>query len=153
MAMTPAEQSRPARKWPRSGSGVEEPFWAAAVAIVFLAGIIMLAKSALEVARTVASDGSDSASDVLPSLALCVLGMVIVIALLTAFWGHPRTRSAAASASFAIMKALMFLAGVVLFLGGALQIIKTTEFVEQVALALIALFYTVTPLSLHFIRT
>jgi hypothetical protein len=119
MAMTPSEQSRPTRKWPSSGAWVEEPLWAAAVVIVFLAGLSMLAKGAPEVARTVASDGSDSTSDVLPPLALCVLGLVIVVALLIAFGGHPRTRSAAASASFAIMRALMFLAGVVLFLGGS----------------------------------
>ena len=45
----------------------------------------------------------------------------------------------------------MFLAGIILFMGGALQIIKTTGFIEQIAVALLALFYTATPLCLHFI--
>ena len=151
MAMTPSEQSRPARKWRSSGRWAEEPFWAAAVVILFLAGLIMLAKGSLTIAQTAASDGSELVSDFLAPMASCVLGTVIVAALLTVFGRHPRPRSAAASAAFAIMRALMFLAGAVLFLGGALQIIKTTEFVEQAALAMLALFYMVTPLCLHFI--
>ena len=151
MAMTPAERSRPGRKWLGSGIRVEEPFWAAAVVLVFLLGLSVLARSTLVVTQTMASDGSDSTLVFVLPLTGCVLGLVIVVGLLIAFGQHPRTRSDVASVSFTVMKALMFLAGIILFLGGALQIIRTTGFIEQIAVALLALFYTATPLCLHFV--
>jgi len=151
MAMTPAEPSRPRRKWPSSGPWVEEPFWAGVVILLFFAGLIVLAQGALAVSRMTASGGPAPASDFLPHFAVCVLGIAMVVGLLMTFAQHPRTRSDAATASFRIMKTLMFVAGIVLFLGGALQIIRTTEFAQQIALALLSLFYVVTPLSLHFV--
>ena len=153
MAMTPAEPSRPGRKWPGSSAtaSMREPFWAAVVVLVFILGLYVLARSTMTLAQTIASNESDSALDLLLPLAGCVGGAAIAFVLLLVFGAHPRTRSGAASASFTIMKTLMFLAGIILFLGGALQIIKTTGFVEQIAVALLALFYTATPLCLHFI--
>jgi len=153
MAMTPAEPSRPGRKWPGSSAtaSMREPFWAAVVVLVFMLGLYVLARSTMTLAQTIASNESDSTLDLLSPLAGCVGGGAVVFALLLVFGAHPRTRPGAASASFAVMKALMFLAGIILFTGGALQIIKTTEFIEQIAVALLALVYTATPLCLHFI--
>jgi len=153
MAMTPAEPSRPGRKWPGSSAtaSMREPFWAAVVVLVFMLGLYVLARSTMTLAQTIASNESDSILDLLLPLAGCVGGAAIAFVLLLVFGAHPRTRSGAASASFTIIKTLMFLAGIILFLGGALQIIKTTELIEQIAVALLALFYTATPLCLHFI--
>lgn len=150
MAMIPAEKSRPARRWPSSGTGVEEPFWAVVIVVFFLGALFLLAKGALDIAPMIASEGDDSAGERFVPLAMFIVGVIVVIGLITTFGRHPRTRSAMASATFAAIKAVMFLAGIVLFLGGALRVIETTEFVEQVTLAMLSLFFLATPLYLHF---
>jgi len=102
---------------------VEEPFWGAVVVIVFMSGMIILAKSALVLAEGIGSHMSDSLTDLALPAAGCVLGSIIVIGLLIAFGHQPRTRSGSATASFAAMRVLMFVGGIVLFLGGALRMI------------------------------
>lgn len=148
--MTPAEPSRPGRKWSSSRMGAEGPFWAGVTVLLFLAGLILLAGSSLKASRMLASGDSVSSSEVLLPTVGCLAGTVLIIALLTAYARHPRTRSDAATTSFTVMKVLMFLAGVVLFAGGAFRMIETEEFAGQIVLALLSVFYIATPLGLHF---
>jgi hypothetical protein len=72
--------------------------------------------------------------------------------MLRTYGSHPRTRSSAASAGFGTMKGIMLIAGIVLLIGGATHIIDSSDFAEQVTTALIATFYALTPLSIHFYR-
>ena len=152
MAMIPAEKSRPARRWPSPGPGLGEPFWAAVMVAVFIGALVLLAVGYMDVARTDASGEDTSAADLVVPIAMCVVGAIIVIGLLMAYGQHPRTRSAAASATSAAIRTIMFLGGIVLFLGGALRMIETTGFAEQAALAMLSLFFLATPLFLHFMN-
>ena len=122
------------------------------VILLFLAGLVVIAEGALELSREVASQEPAHGVDLAIPAAECTFGAVIVAGLLLSFGAHPRTKSTAATNSFKAMKGLMFLAGIVLFLGGALQIIATKDFIEQVALAVVSLLFLVTPLCLHFTR-
>jgi len=150
MAAIPAEPSRPSRRW-RGAGAVGEDFLSSAVVItVFTLALYWFAWSVQFLARETTSDDGQSGI----RLAITIVGLAIALALilwpLITYGAHPRTRSSIASASFAFMKLLMFIAGSILFVGGLLQSILSNEnFVERVCLALTALFYVVTPLSLH----
>ena len=152
ITMIPAPQSRPVRKWQASGLLVEDPFWAGVTVVIFLCGIVMLAKGSLDIARMLGPQESESTGNFLFSAALSFIGFLVVIGLVIIFGKHPRTRSHAASVSFSAMMTLMLLAGVALFFGGAFRIVETTEFVEQVVLALLSLFFLATPLIIRFTR-
>ncbi len=154
MAMTPAEPSRPGRKWSGRGATTwaQDPFWSVVVILFFVLGLYLTTSGALTLANQ--SSGSDNGhSSNLPfPLIECVSGVAIVSGLLYIYSAHPRTRSASTSASLSAMKIIMVLAGLVVFVGGALNIITTTDFYEQFALAMVSTFFVVTSLSVHLIR-
>lgn len=146
MAMTPAEPSRPGRKWSARGAATwaQDPFWSVVAILFFVLGLYLTASGALLVTRHASSLG------LLIPLIQCGAGVAIVSGMLYVYGAHPRTNPT--SASFAMMKALMVLAGIALFCGGAFGVIETTDFSEQLALALVSLFFLAVPLSLHLIR-
>jgi len=153
MAAIPAETSRPSRSWRNSGTAGDDPFWSAVIVIVFTLALYWFARSVQSCAREIVSDNGQSVSGLAFTTVGLVVAAILILWPLIAYGAHPRTRSSAASISFSFMKLLMLLAGIILFVGGLLQsILSDEDFVERVSLALTALFYVVTPLSLHVAR-
>ena len=144
MAAIPAETSQPGRRRLRSGGSSGDPFWAVIVLLAFMLALYWLAKSTVDLAA------DDAANPSVSGLVGSLVALVFVLAVLIVYSTHPRTRSDAATFSFTIMKGMMLLGGVILFVGGLTNALKTDEFNEQVILASLALFYVMTPLILHF---
>jgi hypothetical protein len=150
MAAVPAEISRPRRKV--TIVGIDDPFWVFVSIIFFVLGLVVFAKGVMTITGLLFSTENARANEWLIGFGATAVGGLLVFAQLWANASHPSTRSSISDYSFAVMKSLMFLAGIVLFVGGIFDLLGTRSSAQDISEGLLAAIFILTPVSLQVIE-
>jgi hypothetical protein len=150
MAAVPAETSRPRRGI--ATVDIADPFWAVVTVVFFVVGLISFAKGVVTITGLLFSAENADENQWLYGLGATAVGGLLLFGPLWAFASQSSTRSSISDYSFAVMKILMFLAGIVLFVSGVFDLIRTRSLAEDVSEGLLVVLYILTPVYLHIVR-
>ena len=150
MAAVPAETSRPRRRV--ATVDIADPFWAVVTVVFFAVGLIVFAKGVMTITGLLFSAENAGGNQWLIGVGAAAVGSLLVFGPLWAFASQPSTRSSTSDYSFAVMKVLMFLAGIVLFVSGVFDLIRTRSSAEDVSEGLLVVLFILTPVYLHLVE-
>ena len=129
-----------------------DPILAVVVLAAFVLGLYMVAKGILTIAALLGGLTDGGMTEWLLGIVVLVPGSLLAFAPLIGMATHPRTRSAGADFTFIVMKALIFVAGLVCLAGGVLGFFRTESLSEDIGLGVVATLFVLTPVVLQLIE-